>query len=63
MQEAGTSPVTLAQMMGHSSTGIVQTYAKVLDEYRREAVKKLDAHRQLNDLKQEEAVAGQSRLN
>ncbi len=45
MQEAGTSPVTLAQMMGHSSTGIIQTYAKVLDEYRRDAVKKLERYR------------------
>jgi integrase len=46
MQEAGITPVTLAQMMGHSSTGIIQTYAKVLDEYRRSAIKKLDAYRQ-----------------
>ena len=46
MQEAGTAPVTLAQMMGHSSTGIIQTYAKVLDEYRRDAVKKLEQYRQ-----------------
>jgi integrase len=46
MQEAGTSPVTLSQMMGHASTGIIQTYAKVLDEYRREAVKKLEEYRQ-----------------
>jgi integrase len=50
MQEAGTAPVTLAQMMGHSSTGIIQTYAKVLDEYRRHAVEKLDAHRQVQTL-------------
>lgn len=46
MQEAGTSPITLAQMMGHSSTGIIQTYAKVLDEYRRDAVKKLEQYRE-----------------
>ena len=45
MQEAGTTPVTLAQMMGHASTGIIQTYAKVLDEYRRHAVKKLEEYR------------------
>jgi len=46
MQEAGTSPVTLSQMMGHSSTGIIQTYAKVLDQYRLDAVKKLEQLRQ-----------------
>jgi integrase len=50
MQEAGTSPVTLSQMMGHASTGIIQIYAKVLDEYRRHAVEKLDAHRQAHTL-------------
>jgi hypothetical protein len=32
-------------MMGHSSTGIIQSYAKVLDEYRRDAVKKLEEYR------------------
>ena len=32
--------------MGHASTGIIQTYAKVLDEFRRDAVKKLEAYRQ-----------------
>jgi len=46
MQEAGTSAVTLAQMMGHASTGIIQTYAKALDEARRNAVKKLEEYRQ-----------------
>ncbi len=50
MQEAGTSPVTLSQMMGHASTGIIQIYAKVLDEYRRHAIEKLDAHRQVHTL-------------
>ena len=38
--------MTLAQMMGHASTGIIQTYAKVLDEFRRDAVKKLEEYRQ-----------------
>jgi site-specific recombinase XerD len=46
MHEAGVSPVTVDQMLGHSSTGIIQTYTKVLDETRRDAVKKLDAYRQ-----------------
>jgi len=45
MHEAGTSPVTLAQLMGHSSARIIDTYAKVLDESRRDAVKKLDEYR------------------
>jgi hypothetical protein len=33
-------------MLGHSSTGIIQTYAKVLDENRRDAIKNLDEYRQ-----------------
>jgi hypothetical protein len=45
MQEAGTSAVTATLMLGHPSTGIIQTYAKVLDEFRRDAVKKLDEYR------------------
>jgi site-specific recombinase XerD len=46
MHEAGTSLLTLSQMIGHSSTGIIQTYAKVVDEQRRDAVKKLEQYRQ-----------------
>jgi integrase len=46
LQEAGASPVTLAQILGHSSTGIIQTYAKVLDEFRRDAIRKLEEYRQ-----------------
>jgi integrase len=46
MQEAGTSPITLSQMMGHSTTGIIQTHAKVVDEYRRDAVRKLEQYRE-----------------
>jgi integrase len=46
LQEAGASPVTLAQILGHSSTGIIQTYAKVLDEFRRDAIKKLEQYRE-----------------
>jgi hypothetical protein len=33
-------------MLGHSSTGIIQAYAKVLDENRRDAIKNLDEYRQ-----------------
>jgi site-specific recombinase XerD len=46
VHEAGTSPVTVTQMLGHASTGVFQTYAKVLDEYRRDAVKKLEEYQQ-----------------
>jgi hypothetical protein len=36
---------TLAGVIGHSSTGIVQTYAKVVDEYKRDALRKLETYR------------------
>jgi hypothetical protein len=40
------SPLTIAQMLGHSSTQIVPRYAQVLDENRLDAMKKLEALRQ-----------------
>jgi Phage integrase family len=46
MTAAGVSPITIAQMLGHSSTQIVPRYAQVLDQNRFEAVKKLESLRQ-----------------
>jgi integrase len=43
---AGISPLTIAQMLGHSSTQIVPRYAQVMDQNRLDAVKKLEALRQ-----------------
>jgi integrase len=45
MTAAGVSPITIAQMLGHSSTQIVPRYAQVLDQNRVEAVKKLESLR------------------
>jgi integrase len=39
---AGVSTLTIAQMLGHSSTQIVPRYAQVLDQNRIDAVKKLE---------------------
>ena len=36
------SPLTIAQMLGHSSTQIVPRYAQVLDQNRLDAMKKLE---------------------
>ena len=33
------SDLFVAQMIGHSSPSILQTYAKAIDEYRRDAVR------------------------
>jgi len=45
LSAAGVSDLLVAQMIGHSSSGIVQTYAKAIDEYRRDAIRKLEALR------------------
>jgi integrase len=46
LSAAGEPDLFVAQMMGHSSASILPTYAKVIDEYRREAIKKLAGFRQ-----------------
>lgn len=46
MTAAGVSPITIAQMLGHSSTQIVPRYAQVLDQNRLDAMKKLELLRQ-----------------
>jgi integrase len=46
LSAAGASPLTVASMLGHNSTGIVPTYAKVLDDTRRDAIHKLEQLRQ-----------------
>jgi len=42
LSAVGVSDLFVAQMIGHSSPGILQIYSKAIDEYRREAVKKLE---------------------
>jgi integrase len=42
LSAAGVSDLFVAQMIGHSSPSILQTYAKAIDEYRRDAVRKLE---------------------
>jgi integrase len=46
---AGVSPLTIAQMLGHSSTQIVPRYAQILDQNRLDAMKKLEALRPPTD--------------
>ena len=45
LSAAGMSDLFVAQMMGHSTPSILQTYAKVVDEYRRRAIHKLESLR------------------
>jgi integrase len=45
LTQAGVSPVFVAQIIGHSSTSILNTYARAVDEYRRDAIHKLESLR------------------
>jgi integrase len=45
LSAAGVTDLFVAQMIGHSSPSIVQTYAKAIDEYRRDAIRKLEGWR------------------
>jgi integrase len=42
LTQAGVSPLFVAQIIGHSSTNILSTYARAIDEYRRDAIDKLE---------------------
>lgn len=51
LSAAGVSDLFVAQMIGHSSPSILQTYAKAIDEYRRDAVRKLEEMRAAHSLR------------
>jgi integrase len=48
LTQAGVSPLFVAQIIGHAGTSILSTYVRAVDEYRRDAIHKLeklrDAH-------------------
>jgi len=45
LSAAGVADLFVAQMIGHSTPSIVQTYAKAIDEHKRAAIRKLEALR------------------
>lgn len=53
---AGVPDIFISQMMGHAG-GLLQTYAKAITEYRRDAIRKLEAYRESASVK---PVAGLS---
>jgi len=53
LTEAGVSPIFTAQIMGHSSANILQTYARAINEYKRSAISKLETYREDQCAKQE----------
>jgi integrase len=46
LSAAGVPDLFVAQMIGHSSPGILQRYSKAIDEYRRDAIRKLEQMRE-----------------
>jgi integrase len=46
LSAAGVSDLFVGQMIGHSSRGILQRYSKAIDEYRRDAIRKLERLRE-----------------
>ena len=54
LSAAGVSDLFVAQMIGHNSPGILQKYSKAIDEYRREAVRKLERMRAEHATKRQE---------
>jgi len=42
LTQAGVSPLFVAQIIGHSGTSILNTYVRAVDEYRRDAIHKLE---------------------
>lgn len=53
LSAAGVSDLFVAQMIGHSSPGILQKYSKAIDEYRRDAIRKLEQMREAHLIRQE----------
>lgn len=51
MSAAGVSDLFVAQMIGHATPGILQRYSKAIDEYRRDAVRKLEDMRAAHSLR------------
>jgi integrase len=55
LSAAGVSDLFVVQMMGHSTPSILQTYAKVVDEFRRDAIAKLEILRLDHSARKEKA--------
>jgi integrase len=54
LTQAGVSPLFVAQIIGHSGTSILNTYVRAIDEYRRDAIHKLEKLRAAHEPSPEE---------
>jgi integrase len=52
LSAAGVSDQFVAQLIGHSTTSILQTYVRAIDEYRRRAIHQLDSLRRAQVLEE-----------
>ena len=52
LSAAGVTDVFVAQMIGHSTPSILQKYSRAIDEYRRDAVRKLEQMRATHEIQQ-----------
>ena len=52
LSAAGVPDLFVAQMIGHSTPSILQKYSRAIDEYRREAVRKLEQMRATHEIQQ-----------
>ena len=52
LSAAGVPDLFVAQMIGHSTPSILQKYSRAIDEYRREAVRKLEQMRTTHLIRQ-----------
>jgi integrase len=59
LTQAGVSPLFVAQIIGHSGTSILNTYVRAVDEYRRDAIHKLERQRPACHLVQDSAEGEQ----
>jgi integrase len=62
LSAAGVPDVFVSQLMGHAG-GLLQTYAKAITEYRRDAVKKLEEYRQSKAVNENTPTITNSRIN
>lgn len=54
LTQAGVSPLFVAQIIGHAGTSILNTYVRAVDEYRRDAIHKLERLRDEHASRQEQ---------
>jgi integrase len=63
LTQAGVSPLFVAQMIGHAGTSILSTYVRAVDEFRRDAIRKLEQLREASTGEQDPIVPPKESIN